>query len=322
MIPQVLSQKIINAEPLLVALKKSVADTLTAFADTRNFPLSGRIKTAESVAEKIEMGRYLRFSEIDDLVAFNLIIPSAAYEQEVISFCKSSFEVVFVRSKTETRKAPDVFRFDSTRIVAKARRPPDLVGHTGPAIYDYLFEIQVRTAFEHAWSVATHDLVYKASSIDWKRVRLAAQLKATSEGLDAAVAAFDHLAMNINESPWERVSDQTEVSKFVSLAFENSRLPPTLRPASISRFSENFWALITSIQPRLSITDALRIINEQMTQTESMPMSLSLYQLFLGMLCRDVRVTDTRNIHCHVTAELVALFPETARLNAVFDYES
>src|SRR5207249_2148558 len=151
------------------------------------------------------------------------------------------FEVTAVRDKTTTQKPPEIFRFDSTRIVAKARRPPDLLG---PSIFDYLFKIQVRTAFEHASSVATHELVYKASSIDWKRIRLAAQLKATSEGLDAAVAAFDHLAMSISESPWDRVSDQIEVSQYVTSAFDDSRIPRLLQPSSISRFSENFCALV------------------------------------------------------------------------------
>lgn len=142
MIPGKLNEKLSNAEPFLASLKKIVGDTLGSFADYHNFPISGRIKTAESVTEKIEMGRYLRFSEIDDLVAFTLIIPSAVSERKVIEFCKKSFDVVEMRHKSTTQKPPDVFRFDSTRVVARARRSPDLVGSTEPSVFDYLFEVR------------------------------------------------------------------------------------------------------------------------------------------------------------------------------------
>ncbi len=323
MIPGKLNERLSNAQPFLVSLKQNVAATLGSYADSHNFPITpGRIKTAESVMEKIEMGRYRRFSEIDDLVAFTLIIPSAVFESDVIGFCNRSFDVIRIRGKSTTQKAPDVFRFDSTRIVARARRSPELVGSTGPSAFDYLFEVQVRTAFEHAWSVATHDLVYKGPSIDWKRVRLAAQLKATSEGLDTAVAAFDHLAMNIEESPWGGVRDQIEVSEYIADAFGNERLPATLRPTSVSRFSQNFCALIRAIRPSLSVHDALEAITAELGQTTPIPVSLSLYQLFLGMLCQGGLATEVRDIQCHVTSELATLFPRTGSLQPVFNYDS
>ena len=322
MIPQQLDEKITGARPFLEALKRNVADTLGAFADRQNYPFVGRIKTAESVAEKIEMGRYRRFSEIDDLVAFTLITPTSARVAEVVDFCRVYFDVVSIRSKSTTQKRPDVFRFDSTRVIARVRRPPDLIGALGQSIFEYLFEVQVRTAFEHAWSVATHDLVYKASTIDWKRVRLAAQLKATSEGLDAAVGAFDHLAASVEESPWDRMHDEVAVSEFVVAAFGEQRLPENLKPASISRFSENFCTLARAIRPTQSVRVALQIINDQISRSTSFPISLSLYQLFFGMLCQGADVTGVENVHCHVTTELAALFPQTSNLGSVFDYES
>jgi Region found in RelA / SpoT proteins len=130
-IPQRLVKKIANAAPFFDALKKNVAETLAAFADEKNYPFFGRIKTAESVSEKIEMGRYARFSEIDDLVAFTLIVPTPSQIPEVVDFCRRSFDVVIVRSKTNTQKPSDVFRFDSTRIIARVKRPPDFVGAPG-----------------------------------------------------------------------------------------------------------------------------------------------------------------------------------------------
>lgn len=322
MIPQRLSDKITDARPFLDALKKNVADTLGAFADSQNYPFSGRIKRADSVAEKIEMGRYQRFSEIDDLVAFTLIVPRVSRVAEVVDFCKASFDVVSVRSKSTTQKPPEVFRFDSTRVIARVRRPLDLVDAPGQMIFKLLFEIQVRTAFEHAWSVATHDLVYKAPRINWKRVRLAAQLKATSEGLDAAVGAFDELAASVEESPWDRMGDQIAVSEFVVSTFDERRLPEHLRPASVSRFSENFCTLARGIRPNHSVHRLLEVISDRIGNAEQIPMSLSLYQLFLGMLCQGIQITRIENVFCHVTMELAALFPETTALDLVFDYDT
>jgi len=322
MIPQQLDQKMDDAAPFLSELKKHVTNTLSPFADSRNYPFSGRIKSTRSIAEKIEMGRYGGFSEIDDLVAFTLIIPNAKHEIEVLNFCRSSFEVASIRDKSSAQKAPELFRFDSTRVTARARRPPDLISYVGRSIFEYVFEIQIRTAFEHAWVVATHDLVYKGPSVNWKRLRLAAQLKATSEGLDAAMAAFEHLATGIAESPWDRVSEQIQISDYVVSIFAERRLVEAFRPESISRFSENFSTLVRSIEPRLSVSEAINIVDAELRAASTTPISLSLYQLFLGLLCQSGHVGDAKRIRCHVTPELTALFPETKRISRVFDYNA
>lgn len=320
MIPQRLDQKILDISPRLTALKSHVAATLNNFADKRNFPVSGRIKSPGSIAEKIEMGRYKCFADIDDLVAFTLIIPTANYEAEVINFCKATFDVIDIRNKASNRKAPDQFRFDSTRVIARAKRVSS-VNDDIPSIFDHIFEIQVRTAFEHAWSVATHDLVYKSASVEWKRIRLAAQLKATSEGLDAAVAAFDQLANGIVASPWDRVGDRTDVSQYVHSLLDNRRLPSSMKPESLSRFSDNVCTLIKAIQPQISVSDALAVIDEQLLKESTLPVSISLYQLFLGVLWRSGRVQGVKGICCHVTNELMTIFPETKKIQLVFDYE-
>jgi ppGpp synthetase/RelA/SpoT-type nucleotidyltranferase len=323
-VPQQLDQRFNDARPFLVTLKDHVAASLTVFADAHNYPFTGRIKTVDSVAEKIEMGRYPRFSEIDDLVGFIFVIPTATVEEQVREFCRATFEVIAIRDKRTAQKAPDVFRYDSTRVIARARRPADLVDRLIPSIYDYLFEIQVRTAFEHAWSVATHDLVYKTKSVDWKRIRLAAQLKASSEGLDAAVAAFEHLAHAIDESPWSRVSEQLEVSSYIADLFDGNRVPGTLKPTNISRFCENFCTLVRAIRPTHSVGDLLKRIDDMLNQMQpdGVPVSLSLYQLFLGIICEQGLIGSVQNLSCHITPELQAMFPRTNDIRMIFDYNS
>ena len=163
--------------------------------------------------------------------------------------------------------------------------------------------------------------VYKGSSIDWKRIRLAAQLKATSESLDIAVAAFDTLASGIIESPWDRIGDQITISKYVLSLLDKKLIPTTLRPMSISRFSENCYNLIRSVRPESTVAVAITSINEELSKQKPLPVSVSLYQLFLGILCEAAIINFTRNINCHVTPELMTIFPATRKLTQIFDYD-
>jgi ppGpp synthetase/RelA/SpoT-type nucleotidyltranferase len=320
MIPSELSQKIGVLAPFLEELKKFVGSTISPFAEKCEFPFYVRIKREESVAEKIEMGRYKKFSEIDDLVAFTLIIPTSARENEVLQFCNDSFLIQEVKSKAGTNKDPDVFRFDCTRIIAKAKPTTDLSGGQ-PSIFDQLFEVQVRTAFEHAWSVATHDLVYKGSQANWKRLRLAAQLKATSESLDAAIASFEQLSSGIVESPSKAIKEHNGVVTVVSKLIDNGILPVELRPTSTSRVCGNIIALIRSIRPKLELSEIVNYVESEIIKLDYIPKSISLYQLVLGIICSGSASHNLDRSICHVTGELIAMYPRTRALSNIFMYD-
>jgi ppGpp synthetase/RelA/SpoT-type nucleotidyltranferase len=312
MIPQKLDQVYRGAQPFLWRLKENVGQTLGGFADSRNYPISGRIKTINSLAEKIETGRYAKFSEIDDLVAFSIIIPNALAENEVRQFCNEKFLVVELKDKTTSEKSPDVFRFDSTRVIAKLRRPLAFDEDTIRSIYDFRFEIQIRTAFEHAWSVATHDLAYKSSSMDWRRLRLAAQLKAMTEGMDVAVAAFEPMAAAISISPWSKMDDRQAVCNAIDRMISEKILPFELIPSSSSRFSENLCYLIKNIQPKRTVLECLNVILEEIKKGDRVPISLSLYQICLGILFHRGLATGVGKIRCHVGEELNVFFPKVS----------
>src|SRR5262249_31966358 len=156
--------------PSLEALQKYVAATLAPWCRDRAYPFDGRVKTAESVAEKIETGRFSRWSDLDDLVGFSIVVPTVAHEPAVLEMRGTRFRgSPPVRARGSTKKAPDVFRFEATRWYGRVRDdPPPPLDERGVAA---LFEVQVRTAFEHAWSTVTHDLVYKGQSVDWRHKR-------------------------------------------------------------------------------------------------------------------------------------------------------
>ena len=65
--PQILMQRYGELHPLLVEVATRVKSTLASFCEKNGYAFVCRVKTAESLAEKIETGRFRRWSEIDDL---------------------------------------------------------------------------------------------------------------------------------------------------------------------------------------------------------------------------------------------------------------
>jgi hypothetical protein len=96
-------------------LQNRSKETLLNFCDNKGYAFTSRIKRVESLAEKIETGRFKKWSDLDDLFACTVIIPTLLHEKEVIEFCKSAFEIIRTVKRGQNKKSPDTFRFDSTR---------------------------------------------------------------------------------------------------------------------------------------------------------------------------------------------------------------
>jgi hypothetical protein len=115
-----------------------------------------------------------------------------------LEFLERAFVTVRIKRRGSSNKAPEVFRFDTTRFIGKLRIPENI--STDDPLYQIQFEVQVPSAFEHAWSVTTHALTYKGEHVEWNRFRLAAQLKAAVEQLDILILAFEETSSKISAS--------------------------------------------------------------------------------------------------------------------------
>lgn len=257
-----LRQRYDVALPHIEAVAREVRATLLTFCEEKGFAFLSRIKGLDLLAEKIECGRYSSWWDLDDLFACTVIIPTLNHEHDVEEFCKSVFLLHSARRRGSPEKAFDVFRFDATRLYCRLRSP---MGEDtlGVEKYRMLFEIQVKSAFDHAWSTATHDLTYKSDQIDWRRLRLAAQIKAIVEQLDVAILGFEKIAPLIAENPDRRLRIKREIGDVFARGTTEKQIPEENAPRDFSRFVDNFGDMIRAagLSPEESVSVARKIMD-------------------------------------------------------------
>jgi len=304
--------------PYFEFIQNALDQTLMNYSQKHLFAYTSRIKKLDSISEKIETGRYTSWLEIDDFVGCILIVPNLSYEDEVINFLKSAFIEIDIRKKGSTFKNSDTFRFDSTRFIGKLKIPNESVNKD---IYNIIFEIQIRSAFEHAWSVTTHDLAYKSKNIDWKVLRLAAQLKASVEQLDMIALSAKEVNKQITSYKWPEIDVKIKILIFIKECFENGKIPTEISPKDYSRVIDNLYLLIKknlSLWQSRKVNKELKLIFEKIDSeldklnSKGFPMSLSLYQVFLGIFLKSkiVNVDDISEMTFYKSDTFITVFPE------------
>lgn len=311
--PSILNRKYQEYYPFVEEVAKKVKETLLNFCENKGYAFTSRIKTVESLAEKIEAGRFKQWTDLNDLFACTIIIPTLSHEDEVLEFCKNTFDITGTVKRGQNKKAPDTFKFDSTRIYAKLKQNTNIITENILSIYSIVFEIQIKSAFEHAWSVSTHDLVYKSSEIDWRRLRLAAQIKATVEQLDTLILAFEQTSLIIKNNDFSEIKIKNKLSNKINKLFETKKLPDELQPKDMSRLCDNLYRLLDTRKDKN--TNELKIMEQivqeiQSTPNVRIPRSLSLFQYFLAILIeKGIIELPINKYYCHITEEVTTLYP-------------
>lgn len=327
-IPPPVQRKHDLVRPYLADVALRVRDVVSGYCDSSGFAYLGRLKDSQSLSEKIETGRFAGWSELDDLFACSIVIPTLTDEPGVLAYLRSSFREVETRQRGSTQKDPAVFRFDSTRFIGALR--PDSLPSGNENLLSVKFEIQIRSAFEHAWSVTTHAIAYKTSKIDWRHLRLAAQLRAAIEQLDQVVLGFEQTAAFIPEQPWPDVLVRQRIRGYFEEHVASGLLPSEAVPSSWGRFCENLQRLIFSSSEKRSrdqvalVETALGYIEVeiQATRASSFPRSISLLQFCAGALAKSGFLAHPPHRYTPlVTTELVNLFPASGNLGPGFNFE-
>jgi len=327
-VPAQLTQKHNLFHPYLEQIEERAKGRIFAYCSAHGYAFIGRLKDTESLFEKIETGRFANWSSLDDLYGCSIVIPFLEDENMVIEWLRSEFDVINLKLRGATQKDPTVFRFDATRIIARLKGP---VLTVDSPLAKIAFEVQIRTAFEHAWSVATHSLAYKGERVDWSRLRLAAQLKATVEQLDMLVLGFDAAAAAIHAQNWPDVAVRSRIEDLFRSRFDRGQLPAEVKPASWMRFCENVQRLILSTsRKRLSGNEAQSFVEKRLGTIETeldragpdYPRSLSLLQFCVGVLAETGHIEGRlHNYVPYLSRELLSLYPKSEIAGPGFDAE-
>jgi len=262
--------------PRAEALKKYCAARL----EQRNsrWHYEARVKSLESFALKLETGRVKDAGAMEDFFACTIVVPSYKNISDAVTLIEEHFDVKDRRPNDEstTHKRPAVFDFDDLRLYVVPKQSTSWV--VDPLIIGMRFEIQVKTFLQHAWAIATHDLVYKADSVSWPLERVSFQVKAMLEHAELVISE----ATKITDSGLLKKSDfaTQRISKVIGILLEHwevERLPTDIR-----RVASSVCALMDSL--RLNVADLGKILELGIAKNGSHSLDASPYETLLKYL--------------------------------------
>lgn len=212
-------------------VQKEVLGLIKETCDNNQWLFTHRIKDVESYYLKITTGRFDGYL-IDDFFACTIVVPSLKdieTAQQLISAC---FEVIETKPDNQIYSFPTEFNFDSIRNYCKLKR------RVQPKVHDELiFEIQVKTLLEYAWSKATHDFSYKSDHVSWAKERVAAQIKAVLDNVDISIYEMESISkspfLDKKNPKYERLN---EIINFMNKDFADKIDNPL--PKDLKRLSE------------------------------------------------------------------------------------
>ena len=170
-------------------LKMAVDPILESVCSPR-WHYEGRVKSQLSFAQKLETGRVTDPYNLEDFFACMIVVENRARVDDAEKLVAAKFPVANRRPlcQDRTHKSPDSFPFDDLRLFCNWQ-DSDALPPSG--LHGTLFEVQIKTFLQHAWGIATHDLVYKGNEVNWSRERLAFEIRAMLEHAEASIAAAE-----------------------------------------------------------------------------------------------------------------------------------
>lgn len=226
--------------PVYEKLKDEVDRRLSGFKDER-WHYESRIKEEESFALKVETGRVPDPRKMEDFFAATYVVPTLAAISEAERVVKDNFTVQERRppSNARTHKRPDSFPFDDLRLYAVISED-DRYPSTG--MEGIRFELQIKTFLQHAWSIATHDLIYKSEGASWPQERIAFQVKAMLEHAELSIeeAAALSRSATIAKSD-KRIKEIGEYIKLIVKVWKEDK------PKDTKRLATNVYELCSAV---------------------------------------------------------------------------
>jgi len=249
-------------------LKKTVDERMLGIKNPR-WHYESRVKELLSFALKIESGRFDHPSALEDFFACTIVVANSAEIAEAVRLVGETFGTKERRPKRDdrTHKASHTFPFDDLRLYVSipdnpAVPPTDLVG--------VLFEVQIKTFLQHAWSIATHDLLYKTDDPDWSKERIAYQIKAMLEHAEISIQEAELLAASTS------LAKEDEITATIkrAIALVKGQWTDDQLPKDVRRLAVNITVLLDGL--RIDLRRLEVILNEGKVQRSGAhPVNLS-----------------------------------------------
>lgn len=228
--------------PFFEIIKKRVDEIVKTNKNDR-WHYESRIKQIESFALKVEMGRFDKIQIFDDLFASTIVVKNLNEISVAEDFVSKYFNIRSKKpySRTITHKESFSFPFDDLRLYASLKNFE--TGELEENLYKIIFEIQIKTFLQHAWSIATHDLIYKSDKINWAKERIAYQVKASLEQAEVTINAVEELSKIADLAKENK--EVKKVNQIISTILTHWR--PEDLPADKRRLAQNINGFIETI---------------------------------------------------------------------------
>lgn len=253
-----------------------------------------RLKEQESFALKIETGRVDDPCRLEDFFACTIVVPTIAQVSDAEQLLEGMYEVQTRRpqqDETTHKKASD-FVFDDLRLylrrgASETGRNDDLEG--------LVFEVQIKTILQHAWGIASHDLIYKTDNVSWPKERIAFQVKAMLEHAEIAIAEAEKLA----DSPAISKKDRDTASTLEIIHVLRGFWAADRLPRDIKRLAESVRGVLKACDIQ---ADQLNLfLQAEKARIGFLPTNLSPYAFLVQALAHSgdlnfrAKITSGRN---------------------------
>ena len=171
---------------------KDLVDAKIAGRKSPKWHYESRVKELESYAIKLETGRERHPRRPEDMFACTVVVENHSKIPEAAKIAADLFKEEYRRPTLANKTAlyPHSFAFEDLRIYASWVDEDSLPPTPANGL---LFEIQIKTFLQHAWGIATHDLIYKTDEANWGSSRVAYQVKAMLENAEMSISEAKQL---------------------------------------------------------------------------------------------------------------------------------
>ena len=259
-----------------------------------------RLKELESFALKIETGRVPDPGNMEDFYACTIVVPTILQViDDAEQLVRSLYDFHERRPPDDatTRKASFSFAFDDLRLYVRRR---SLASGRDEELDGLIFEVQIKTILQHAWSTATHDLIYKTDTVSWPRERIAYQVKAMLEHAEVAIAEANRLS---EARAVAKKDDRTDNILRIIHQVENF-WPEDRLPDNVKRLAETIFDLLRACD--LSANDLADILEAEKRRIGLLPTDLSPYAFVVQAMAHADRIDfQERFSRRHIRSRLV-----------------